>query len=92
MLRGATFVFYIGRDKRYEFYMPVWVLLIMYLLFLIPYIGVLFFIIWVVKFCICSFTKPHDSYYEYTLITLSEKNKLHRMFKAIYNFITKPIK
>lgn len=92
MLRGTTFTSYTGRYKEDEFNMPLWFLLIMYLLFLIPYAGVLFFITWVVWFCIWSSAKPHGSYNEYILITLSEKNKLHKVFRAIYNFITKPIK
>jgi hypothetical protein len=92
MLRGTTFASYTGRHKEDEFNMTLWVLLIMYLLFLIPYCGVLFFIAWVVWFCIWSFAKPHGSYNKYVLITLSEKNRLHKVFRAIYNFVTKQIK
>lgn len=92
MLRGTTFVSYCGKHEQGSFYMPMWGLFLLYLLYLIPYCGVIFFIVWVIWFYIWSFAKPHGSHSEYILITLSEENKLHKILRAIHNFVTKPIK
>lgn len=92
MLKGTTFTSYYGKQAGNRFNMPLWALFIIYLLFMIPYIGVFFFIGWIIWFFIWSFTKPHGSYNEYILITLSESNKLHKVLIAVYNLATKPIK
>lgn len=92
MLKGTTFTSYQGKYEDNSFYMPIWGLFILYLLYLIPYCGVIFFIVWVIWFYIWSFAKPHGSYNEYILITLSEKNKIHKLLRAIHNFLNKPIK
>lgn len=92
MLRGTTFHSYCGKRKESEWNMPLWAVFLMWLVYIVPYVGYLFFILWVIWFVIWANVKPHGSYNEYILITLCDKNVLHKAIIGFVNLITKPIK
>lgn len=92
LLKGTTFYSYYGKRIESEWNMPLWAVLLLWLAFMIPYVGPIFFILWVLWFIIWSNIKPHGFSAEYILIGLDNKNILHRVIKKFVNLINKPIK
>ncbi len=95
MLKGTTFTTYYGKTIENSYDASGYLLLIMYIIMLTPYVGTFFFFIWIIWFFIWSFVKPHGCYRSYILITLSENNSLHKVFimmHKVLRLLEKPIK
>lgn len=99
-LKGTTFVYcerrLIGACYQNivvkKQYVPIWVLIVIFLICCIPVINLLSFITYTIWFFTLAFRNP-DKYhgYEFLVINLSNKNTLHKIAKAVGNFLTKPI-
>nr|DAI06063.1 MAG TPA: hypothetical protein [Crassvirales sp.] len=89
-LKGITIVEYCYEDRVDEKHVPVWALLITFVLYCIPLVGILAFIAYHVGFIVFACTKPHDEC-EYYIIELSNKNILHRIFRAVVRVLNKTI-
>ena len=89
-LKGTVFEEYSGKNKVDERYVPMWVLLVLGLLYIIPILGIIVFIAYNITFLVCTTWKP-ARYYDRIIIKLSDKNVLHRMLKWFINFLTKEI-
>lgn len=92
LLKGTTFYSYFGEYKQSEWNMPLWAVFLMWLFFMMPYVGPIFFIIWVIWFIIWSNAKPHGYSSEYVLISLDDKNLLHKAIRKFVGLINKPIR
>lgn len=89
-LKGTTIVEYRYKDKMDEHHVPVWALLIAFVLYCVPFIGILVFIAYHVWFIAFASTKPHYEC-EYYIMELSSKNILHRILGAIVRVLNKTI-
>lgn len=89
-LKGTVLEKYDGKNYAGKCPIPVWVLLVLGLLYIIPSIGVMFFIGYHIIFCICAIRKP-DKHEQRYLLRLSKKNILHRILGAIIYFLNKEI-
>lgn len=89
-LKGTTIVEYCYEDKVDEQHIPVWALLIAFVLYCIPLFGIAVFILYHVIFFVLASTKPHDEY-EYYIMELSNKNILHRIFRVVVRVLNKTI-
>lgn len=76
--------------KTEEYHVPVWVLLILSLLYVVPIFGIISFIVYIVVFIVYASMEPEK--YEYTtVLRLSNKNMLHRILRTIGRVLNKPI-
>lgn len=99
-LKGTTFVYY-KRDLTYTGYsnveikaqfVPIWVLIVIFPICCIPVINLLAFIIYNIWFFTLASRNPYKYHgYEFLVINLSSKNTLHKIAKAVGNFLAKPI-
>lgn len=89
-LKGTVFEEYSGKDKVDERYVPMWALLVLGLLYIIPILGIIVFIAYNITFLVCT-TWKSARYYDRIIIKLSDKNVLYRMLKWFINFLTKEI-
>lgn len=89
-LKGTTIVEYCYKDKVDEHHVPVWALLIAFVLYCVPFIGILVFIAYHVWFIVFAYTKPYNER-EHYIMELSNKNILHRILGAIVRVLNKTI-
>lgn len=90
-LKGTIIEEYGGGYKVDEHYVSVWMLLVLGLFYIIPVLGILIFIAYNVVFAIYATREPVEWEHRY-ILKLSDKNVLHKILRAIHNFVTKPIK
>lgn len=88
---GTTFTYYIGRKPQYTVRVRVWHLLILFIIYIIPIFGIIAFLTYVIWFIIWTCAKPHGYSCEYYLISLDNKNLLHRFLTSIINFFNHPL-
>ena len=89
-LKGTVIEEYSGRDKVDEYHIPVWVLLMLGLLYIVPTLGIVIFVAYNITFLIFACRKPNvwdDKY----ILKLSNKNILHKILRGVINFLTKSI-
>ena len=99
-LKGTTFVYY-ERQRVGVYYqniavkeqrVPIWVLIVIFLIYCVPGINLLAFIIYSIWFFILAARNPGKYHgHEFWIIGLSSKNTLHKIVKTIGNFLMKPI-
>lgn len=89
-LKGTTIVEYCYKDKVDEQHVPVWVLLVAFVLYCVPFVGIAVFIVYHIMFFVFTNTKPHNEC-EYYIMELSSKNILHRIFRAVVRVLNKTI-
>lgn len=89
-LKGTVLEEYSGKDKVDEYHVPMWVLLILGLLYIIPIFGIIGFIAYNIVFLIFALRKP-AKYYNRIILRLSGKNILHRILGGVIYFLTKEI-
>lgn len=90
LLKGTVIEEY--NDKKYidEYHLPRYVLLILGVLYIIPVLGIVVFIIYNIVFLVYATRKP--KYYENRFILkLSDKNILHKILAGVIHFLTKGI-
>lgn len=92
-LKGTTFAEYSNENRVGEFHVPVWVLVIAFVIYCIPYAGFALFILYSIWFLVLAARKPsyRGSFAEYIIIELSDKNALHRMIISIGKLLTRTI-
>lgn len=89
-LKDTVLEDYNGLLKTEEYHVPVRVLLILGLLYIIPILGIISFIVYIVAFIVYASMEPER--YEYTtVLRLSSKNMLHRILRAIGRVLNKTI-
>ena len=89
-LKDTVLEDYNGLLKTEEYHVPVWGLLILSPLYIIPIFGIISFIVYIVVFIVYASMEPEK--YEYTtVLRLSNKNMLHRILRAIGRVLNKPI-
>lgn len=84
-LKGASVVEYHYECKNRE-YAPVWFLIIALILYCIPIIGIITFILYNIVFFVLARRKPHNNP-SYVLIELSDKNLLHKILNTIIQLL-----
>lgn len=89
-LRGTTFAEYHCKNRVDEHHVAVWMLIIAFIIYCIPIIGIMAFITYHIWFSILVSRKPHNSY-EYFIIELSKKNVLHRILGTVVCYLTKEV-
>ena len=89
-LRGTTFAEYHYQNKVGEHHVAVWMLIIAFIIYCIPIIGIMAFIAYHVWFLILASRKPHYSH-EYLIIELSKENVLHRILGTVACYLTKEV-
>jgi hypothetical protein len=89
-LRGTTFAEYHYQNRVDEHHVAVWMLIIAFIIYCIPIIGIMAFIAYHIWFSILASRKPHHSY-EYLIIELSKENVLHRILGTIACYLTKEV-
>ena len=89
-LRGITIAEYHYKNRVDEYHVPVWILLIAFVIYCIPIMGILAFISYHIWFFALVSRKPHNDY-EYWIIELSSKNTLHRILGAVVSVLNKTI-
>ena len=89
-LKGTVLEDYSGLLKIEEYHVPVWVLLTLSPLYVVPILGIISFIVYIVVFIVYASMEPKK--YEYiTVLRLSNKNMLHRILRTIGRVLNKPI-
>lgn len=89
-LKGTIIEEYFDEDLKDKYCVPIWLLIVLGLLYTLPIVGIIFFIIYIIIFCVCTTWKPkmgHDR----LIFKTSDKNVLHRILKSITHFLTKNI-
>lgn len=89
-LKGTTIAEYHYKNRVDEHHIPIWMLLLAFMVYCIPIIGIMGFIAYHIWFFILASRKPHNDY-EYWIIELSSKNTLHRILGSIVAILTKTI-
>lgn len=89
-LKGTTFAEYHYQNRVGEYYVAVWMLIIAFIIYCIPIIGIMAFIAYHIWFFILASRKPHHSY-EYLIIELSKENMLHRILGTVAYYLTKKV-
>lgn len=91
-LKGTTFAEYHNKNRIGEFHVPVWALVIAFVIYCIPYAGFILFIPYSIWFLVLAARKPHyRDLSDYLIIELSDKNALHRMIISIGKLLTRTI-
>ena len=92
-LKGTTFAEYHNKNRVDEFHAPVWMLVIAFVIYCIPYAGFTLFIPYSIWFLVLAARKPHyrSLVKDYIIIELSDKNALHRMIISIGKLLTRTI-
>ena len=90
-LRDTTFVEYYHENAVDEHHATVWMMIIAFIIYCIPIIGIMAFIAYNIWFFILASRKPKHNRYEYLIIELSKENVLHRIFKIVANCLTKEV-
>lgn len=73
-----------------EHHVAVWMLIIAFIIYCIPIIGIMAFIAYHIWFFILASRKPHHRY-EYLIIELSKENVLHRILGTVACYLTKEV-
>ena len=92
-LKGTTFVKYNDEKRVAESHVPIWILIIVFIVYCIPYISPFLFLVYIIWFLTLVVRKPiyDDLFTEYTIIELSEKNALHRALISVGKFLIRTI-
>lgn len=89
-LKGITFVEYFNGRKIDKYHATVWMMIVAFIIYCIPVLNILAFVIYILCFTVITFSKPKahsDGYYA----ELSEENKLHRVLNKIAYYLTKEL-
>lgn len=89
-LKGTTFAEYHYKNRVDEHHIPVWMLIIAFVVYCIPIIGIMAFIAYHIWFFILANRKPHQEY-KYLILELSKENVLHRILGAVVHYLTREI-
>lgn len=89
-LKGTIIEYYFDEDLKDEYYVPIWLLIVLGLLYILPIVGIILFIIYIITFCVCTTWKPRMCR-DRLIFKTSDKNVLHRILKGITHFLTKSI-
>lgn len=89
-LRDTVLEDYNGLLKTEEYHVPVWVLLTLSPLYVVPIFGIISFIVYIVAFIVYASMEP-EKYKYTTVLRLSNKNMLHRILRTIGRVLNKPI-
>lgn len=89
-LKGTIIEVYNGKNKIDEYYIPVWVLLVLGLFYIIPVFSIIVFIVYLIIFLMGAIRKP-DYWDDRIIFRLSSKNILHRILRIVIHFLTKHI-
>lgn len=81
---------YAGRNYVGECHAPVWALLVLGLLYIVPVFGIILFIAYNIVFLIHAMWEP-KKYSDRYILKLSNKNVLHRILASVIRFLTKDI-
>lgn len=89
--RGTVITVYNDTNKVDEVKVPLYVGIIMIILYLIPIFNIMLFLGYNIWFAYCALRKPKRGYEDYGILELNDKNIFHRIFKKVVGFLTKPI-
>ena len=89
-LKGTIIEEYSGRNYVGEYHIPIWVLLVLGLLYIVPVFGIILFIAYNIVFLIYAMRKPSKWDNRY-ILKLSSKNVLHKILAGVIHFLTKGI-
>lgn len=89
-LKGTIIEEYGGEYKVDEYYVSVWMLLVLGLFYIIPALGILIFIAYNVVFAIYATREPVEWEHRY-ILKLSDKNVLHKLLIWVIHLLTKRI-
>lgn len=89
-LKGTIIEEYAGRGYVGEYHVPIWVLLVLGLLYIVPLFGIIMFIAYNIAFLIHALWKPKKCSDRY-ILKLSNKNVLHKILTSVIHFLTKGI-
>ena len=89
-LKGTIIEEYAGKNYVGEVYIPVWMLLVIGLIYMIPVFGIIVFIAYNIMFFIHAAWGP-KRYCNRLIFKLSDKNILHKILSSVINFLTKSI-
>lgn len=89
-LKGITFVECYDGRKREEYHAAVWMMIIAFIIYCIPLLNILAFIVYILWFTVIIYSKPKAHYYSF-YAELSKENKLHRVLNKIAYYLTKEL-
>ena len=89
-LKGAVITKYFDKNRVDEYHGTMWVLLIACFIYCFPILNILVFVLYNVWFFLCVCRKP-GYYGTYFIISLSQKNILHKILDATIRFLTKEL-
>lgn len=89
-LKGTVIEEYAGRNYVGERHVSLWMLLVIGLIYMMPFVGIIVFIACSIMFFVYATWKP-KRYCDRLIFKLSDKNILHRILKGIIHFLTKSI-
>lgn len=90
LIKGATFTEYYGKIKSSEYKIPVWLAIIAFIVYCIPFINIVVFVWFFIWFCVRAAKKPQHTF-DGILICLNNKNILHNILRKVGKFFSKPI-
>lgn len=89
-LKGANIVEYNYKKIEKVHHVTVWKLIILFIIYCLPVIGIMAFVAYNILFFMMASTKIHNNW-KYYIIELSNKNFLHRILGTVINILTKEI-
>ena len=89
-LKGTVIEEYEGRNYVGECHVPIWVLLVLGLLYIVPVFGIILFIAYNITFLIHAMWEP-KKWNNRQILKLSNKNVLHKILTSVIHFLTKDI-
>lgn len=89
-LKGTVIEEYAGRNYVGERHVSLWMLLVIGLIYMMPFFGIIVFIAYNIMFFVHAAWKP-KRYCDRLIFKLSDKNILHKILKWFINFLTKDI-
>lgn len=89
-LKGTVVESYEGRNCVEEVHVPMWMLLMVGLIYIIPIFGIIAFIAYNIMFLVLATWKP-KRYCSRLIFKLSDKNILHKILRSVIHFLTKSI-
>lgn len=89
-LKEAVIAKYSNTNRVAEQHVTMWMLLVACFIYCIPILNILGFVLYNVWFFLCACRRP-GHYGTYFIISLSQKNILHKILDATIRFLTKEL-
>lgn len=91
LLWGTSFDKYYGKNKVDEYHTPVWALLIIYIIYIAPILGIFAFLLFCILFSVYCNRKPSNIDSAYFILKVNRRNVLHRIVFFMGKLLTKTI-